>query len=90
MITLPRYVRRRDTWAHTLPLTNKEGNNATRKIYQAFEKVDDQVDDLVRELCRKFPSVLDKVYRGGEEGPDELDKRRDEVGQGVDDGRHGE
>jgi hypothetical protein len=68
-----------------LSLTDKEGYNATRKIDQALEKVDDQIDDLGREFRSELSGVLNKVYRGGEEGPDELDERRDEIGQSVDD-----
>jgi hypothetical protein len=71
-----------------MQLTNKERDDTAKEVNQALEEVDDELDDLRRELCSELDRVLNEVAGGGEEGPDELDHRGDEVGHCVDDRRH--
>ena len=67
-------------------LTKHEANNAASKVNQTTEEVDKQVKNLGGELEDEGGSLLDKIAGGREERPDELDKRGEDVGEGLDDG----
>ena len=67
-------------------LTKHEANNAASKVDQTTEEVDEQVKDLRGELEDERGSLLDEIAGGREEGPDQLDKRGEDVGEGLDDG----
>jgi hypothetical protein len=69
-------------------LTKDEANNAAGKVNQTTEEVDEQVKDLGGELEDERCCLLDEIAGSREEGPNELDKRGEDVGEGLDDGRH--
>ena len=69
-------------------LTKDEANDAASKIDQTAEEVDEQVNDLGGEFEDEGCCHLDEIAGGREEGPDELDKRGEDVGEGLNDGRH--
>ena len=69
-------------------LTKDEANNAASKVDQTAEEVDEQVKDLGGELEDEGCCLLDEIAGGREERPDQLDKRGEDVGEGLDDGRH--
>jgi hypothetical protein len=71
-------------------LTNKERDNAASEINKTLEEVDEELDDFCRKFCGKRGRVLDQVAGGGEEGPDELDERGSQVGQGANNRGHGD
>ena len=87
MRTLP--ARCQYTFQHNLgtgQLTKHEANNAASKVDQTTEEVNEQVKNLRGELEGERSSLLDEIAGGREEGPDQLDKRGEDVGEGLDDG----
>lgn len=69
-------------------LTEQEADNTTSQVNETTEEVDDEVKALGGELECELDCLLHEVAGSGKEGPDKFDERADEVGEGVDDGRH--